>query len=929
MPRVKVQDPKRIIINADRAFQQHSWSVRLLEKQKSENWPFFKAKDLTNARSRLRYSIDRLSQGIALMFGVKDGIISCPLIKMREGSRGIGRTRNQKPVKVVDHTSPDYPESILGRKLCEYEKAIYNKYKDEDKDEKDYILGKFKEDDEQKKLNDKAEAEAEDEYGLCDANGKVVLQTTDEDFTQEKFDEMLYEDVKKGEGDLAYNDKYLTDEEKFTGPGFMVPLDTEERTLLEWWDYEFGNSKIEMPVGILAERLEVHPPLAYKVNIDYFLPRDFVTKNPVTTFAKWKANLPTLEQLARKVTLHHRAGLIDIPVTDDEAVQAAIKELSNVKISNTDDDYICSHVESQTLANVKLTLNDIFTSISEGNGIPKFDGIDNEVNMNHPHHKITYKVTFDVEVENNTKPVPEIIIPKVLTTKRVKPVCVTKQNEIIEEIEEVEKPATKSCHDVNQYNKARQQEVKLDDESREGSANEDSDSEVLVSKVSDSEASDSEENDEGEMGPYSSRYDAEVQYDKALLDGKNGNVLTIDQFVKGGDALEEIAMALSEMPLPEKRTPTTSHTTVRLAPGYPVNAPNTTSHVTVRLAPGSPMNAPNTTGDKHVLNLAPIIYEETLSFATATNEQLKYMVDNYDEIERQKKLQYAAIYASLKTGAKETAPTKSEQDNKDEYDSECENENDNECDDDSDDDDDDSDSDSEDESDDEDEGENNDDMPPSVFEALGLDMLGCSNSSECDKDESEEDESEQDESEEDDTEMSPSIYEALRPDMVGCSLPPECDKDKDNKLESEAVNELKTETTPAVTDEVLNLDKTNATIDKELLSKLLSNSEKLVIDPKMKGSNLDDIIDNIVEAVTTQQRAQNTKKLVDRNRVLEDAIKQNAKVQEMMMENMRRMTEILSRTTTVPDMECMKELIANQNRILQLASQINDSIDEE
>ncbi|CAN5856035.1 hypothetical protein BH23THE1_BH23THE1_35500 [soil metagenome] len=96
-----------------------------------------------------------------------------------------------------------------------------------------------------------------------------------------------------------------------------IPSDDEERTLLEWWAYEFGNEYIKIKMGYLGSRVQ-EVCLIGKANIEYFLPQQFVLENKTTTFKKWKENMPKLEMLARRLTIEERINLYKEEVVIDE-----------------------------------------------------------------------------------------------------------------------------------------------------------------------------------------------------------------------------------------------------------------------------------------------------------------------------------------------------------------------------------------------------------------------------------------------------------------------------------------------------------------------------------------------------------------------------------------------------------------------------------
>jgi hypothetical protein len=89
--------------------------------------------------------------------------------------------------------------------------------------------------------------------------------------------------------------------------------DNEERTVLDWWKFEFGENYRKMAIGHLSERIEVDNILG-RHTVEYFLPQDFVVANKITTYKKWKENLPILHNLSRKVTMEYRVGKIVEPL---------------------------------------------------------------------------------------------------------------------------------------------------------------------------------------------------------------------------------------------------------------------------------------------------------------------------------------------------------------------------------------------------------------------------------------------------------------------------------------------------------------------------------------------------------------------------------------------------------------------------------------
>lgn len=330
----RIKCPVEKYARADNARMRHVQRIAELKALKVSDPQNFDAKELRNAQHRHRYSIDVMSRAIGEFWGMGNRIETWGSINaVRKDSRPIGIPKNANPKK-IDRKGPLY---ILKRNLTRIEEVSYNTL--ENSDEKEHFLRQLREDDLQEKKLEKEEEKAEDEIALTDRDGKVLHYTTDPKFTNKHFRHILENDTIGDPAEIAYNDAILPDCQKYTGTPFKVPADTEQRSLTEWWDYEFGTGYYKLELGYLAEKLECHPQVEFRHNVDYFLPNEYIAVNKIISYQKWKESLPGFEQLGRKVTLYHRYGLLNIPVDRVNEVQDAIEKMSDGLHYGTKDNF--------------------------------------------------------------------------------------------------------------------------------------------------------------------------------------------------------------------------------------------------------------------------------------------------------------------------------------------------------------------------------------------------------------------------------------------------------------------------------------------------------------------------------------------------------------------------------------------------------------
>lgn len=120
---------------------------------------------------------------------------------------------------------------------------------------------------------------------------------------------------------------------------YIIPYDNEERTILDWWIFEFDNNYRKLTIGYLAERIEVNSILG-KHTVEYFLPQDFVVTNKIITYQKWKENLPIMHNLSRNVTIEYRLGkTIELLTSCNQTVLEKDEVISDnkVEVSSNED----------------------------------------------------------------------------------------------------------------------------------------------------------------------------------------------------------------------------------------------------------------------------------------------------------------------------------------------------------------------------------------------------------------------------------------------------------------------------------------------------------------------------------------------------------------------------------------------------------------